>query len=116
MHVRGGVDVTVDGCTFKSNKAITEGGAIKGRNFISGGDELARFRMTNCFVVENRAGANLFDDRLFGKGTKGGAIFAEGSGIELELLNNTFNSNAASNGGGLSIFAIADCNIDYDNR
>ena len=116
MHVRGDVDITMDGCTFESNKAITEGGAIKVRNFISAGDELARFRMTNSIVVENGAGTNLFEDRLYGTETEGGAILAEGSGIELELENNTFKRNLASNGGALSIYAVADCNIDNGNK
>ena len=95
---------------------MVEGGAIKVRNYVSAGDELARFRMTNSTVVENEAGTNLFEDRLYGTETHGGAILVEGSGIELELENNMFKRNLASNGGALSIFAIADCNIDNGNR
>ena len=116
MHVQGDVDVAMDDCTFKRNKAITEGGAIKVRNFVSAGDEMARFRMMNSAVVDNGAGTNLFEDRLYGTGTEGGAILAEGGGIELDLLNNAFNRNTASNGGALSIFAVADCNIAEGNR
>ena len=116
MHVRGDVDVAMDDCTFKRNKAITEGGAIKVRSFISAGDELARFRMVDSIITDNGAGTNLFEDRLYGTETEGGAILAEGSGIELELLNNRFKRNLANNGGALSIYAVADCNIAEGNR
>ena len=116
MHARGDVDVFMDNCRFKGNRVITEGGAVKARNFISAGDELAQFRMTNSIIVDNQAGTNLVENRLYGTQTEGGAILAEGSGIGVELLNNTFKRNLASNGGALSIFAVADCNIDGSNR
>ena len=116
IDVRGDVDVAMDNCTFKGNRALVEGGAIKVRNFRSSGDELSRFRMTNSIVTENGAGTNQFEDRLYGSETQGGAILAEGSGIELELLNNTFKRNMAFNGGALSIYAVAHCNIAEGNR
>ena len=116
IHVRGDVDVIIDRCAFKRNRAVIEGGGVKVRNFASATDELVLFRITNSTIVDNAAGNNLFEDRLYGRETQGGAIMAEGNGIELELLNNTFNRNVASNGGALSIYAVAYCNIDQGNR
>ena len=115
IHGRGNVDVTTDNCTFERNRALVDGGAVKVRNFFSSGDDLARFRMTNSTFTENKAGSNLFEDRIYGTETEGGAIVAEGNGIELELLNNTFKRNLASNGGALSIYAVAACNINGGN-
>ena len=116
MDVWGDVDIAIDNCTFQKNRAVTEGGAIKVRNFASSEVGLAYFRMSNSRVVENEAGTNLFEERLYGIETQGGGIFAEGSGIDLDLENNTFRRNLASNGGALSIYAVADCNIDRNNE
>ena len=116
IHTRGDVDVAIDNCKFEENKAMIEGGAVKVRNYASAENELARFRIRNSTIVDNGAGINLSEERLFGTETQGGGILAEGSGVELELVNNMFNSNVASNGGALSIFVVADCNIDGGNR
>ena len=116
MHVRGDVDVVMDNCIFESNRAITEGGAIKVLSFTSAGDERAQFRMTNSTVVDNKAGTNLFEDRLYGTETHGGGILAEGTGIEMELLGNTFSRNVASNGGAMRIYVVVDCDIGDGNR
>ena len=116
VHVRGDVDVIIDRCAFKRNRAVIEGGAVKVRNFASATDELVLFRITNSIATENRAGIELFEDIVLGKETQGGAILAEGNGIELELLNNMFSRNTAFGGGALSIFDVVSCNIEEDNR
>ena len=86
------------------------------RNFGSGGAELARFRMNASVLEENRAGTNLFENRLFGAKTQGGGIVAEGSGLMLEFVGSVFRRNVASNGGALSIRAVGDCIIDEGNE
>ena len=116
MDVWGDVDIEIDDSTFRKNRVVTEGGAIKVRNFASAEVGLARFRMNNSRILKNEAGLNLFEDRLFGTETQGGGILAEGSGIELELENCTFRGNLASNGGALSIYTVADCNIHRNNE
>ena len=116
VDVWGDVDITIDDSTFQKNRVVTEGGATKVRNFASAEAGLARFRMNNSRILENEAGTNLFEDRLFGTETQGGGILVEGSGIDLELENNTFRGNLASNGGALSIYTVADCNIHRNNE
>ena len=68
--------------------------------------------MTHNAVISNGAGTNLFEDRLYGTETRGGGIFAEGSGIILELRDNHFKGNNASNGGALNIYTVADFIIE----
>ena len=116
MDVWGDVAIEVDDCTFEKNRAVTEGGAAKVQNFASAQFGLAYFQMNNSRVHENEAGTNLFEDRLYGTETQGGGILAEGSGIDLELQNSTFRRNLASNGGALSIYAVAACNIDRNSK
>ena len=116
MDVWGDVAIEVDDCTFEKNRAVTEGGAVKVRNFASAEVGLAYFQMNNSRVLGNEAGTNLFEDRLFGTETQGGGILAEGSGIDLKLENSTFIGNLASNGGALSIYAVAACNIDRNTK
>ena len=116
MVVWGDVAIEVDDCTFQKNRAVTEGGAVKVQNFASAQFGLAYFQMNNSRVLGNEAGTNLFEDRLYGTETQGGGILAEGSGIDLELENSTFRGNLASNGGALSIYAVAACNIDRNSK
>ena len=116
VYAWGDVDIDVGRCAFERNRALREGGALKLRNFGSGGSELARFRMNGSALVENGAGSNLFEDRLLGKKTQGGGVLAEGSGLVLEFVDGAFRRNVASNGGALSIRAVGDCIIDQGNE
>ena len=72
--------------------------------------------MSHNIIIENGAGTNLFEDRLYGTETRGGGIFADGSGTILTLRSNQFRGNNASNGGALNIYAVADCNIELNNE
>jgi len=73
---QGDVDVFFHLCTLTDNSALREGGAIKILNFKSGGSELARIEITNCILIGNSAGSNLFEDALYGTQTGGGALLA----------------------------------------
>lgn len=112
---QGDVDVFMRSCTFESNSVLTEGGAIKVLNFKSGGNELAQIDMANSTMIHNRAGADIFEDALYGTQTGGGALLATGNGLDLQLLQNVFEFNEAAEGGALNIKGVADCYIADGN-
>lgn len=119
--------LTVSDCTFASNRATDEGGAIYNDGSGAGGN--AMLNLTNCTFAGNLAGPGAgVGGAIFSAGTTnghaavtltnctfdhnvasqyGGAIYSDGTGsgsAALTVTNCTFNQNSASSGfGGIAI-------------
>ena len=113
MHTRGNVDLTLSLCNFTRNMVLSEGGAIRVFNVQQGGQR-ARFVMADNNIVGNEAGARKAGETEQASPAGGGIAF-EGNGVDLDLRDNIFARNRASQGGALSIRPVGDCNIVGNN-
>ncbi|KAL9648297.1 hypothetical protein ABK040_001714 [Willaertia magna] len=85
--------VKLDSCTFISNTAKNNGGALYISNYI----DAATMTIDNCKFIRNFAGGTSIIDTEEGNG---GAIFAEGENLEISG-DNVFFENSAMRGGAI---------------
>jgi len=108
IYLRSTVNVTIKGCSFERNYAVTEGGSIHIEGFFDESNkDPSSILIDDCSFKNSRARAN------------GGALSAVGSSnFEMTVRNSKFESNeAGTQGGAISIaqemtLNIKDCRFE----